>query len=56
MALQELSALITYIKMNKESDVDWFTITPTPDGITWKGTCWYVHNLIRYEFQVRGPH
>lgn len=38
--MQELHALITYIKMNKDTDTDWFTIQPSPDGIKWTGKCW----------------
>ncbi|PNH09012.1 Ubiquitin-fold modifier-conjugating enzyme 1 [Tetrabaena socialis] len=34
---QELHALITYIKMNKESDTDWFSIQPNADGTHWSG-------------------
>jgi hypothetical protein len=40
LAAQELQALITYIKMNKESDTDWFTIEPQDGGKAWKGKCW----------------
>lgn len=39
--MQELQALITYINMNKESDLDWFKIDPPEDGgKKWKGKCW----------------
>ncbi|GFR48352.1 hypothetical protein Agub_g10239 [Astrephomene gubernaculifera] len=50
---QELHALITYIKMNKESDTDWFSIQPNADGTHWTGQCWYVHELIKYEFDFQ---
>ncbi|KAG2483046.1 hypothetical protein HYH03_018075 [Edaphochlamys debaryana] len=50
---QELHALITYIKMNKESDTDWFSIQPNADGTHWTGKCWYVHDLIKYEFDFQ---
>jgi ufm1-conjugating enzyme 1 len=49
-ALQELKALIHYIQLNKATDSDWFTITSNKDGTQWSGKCWYVHNLIKYEF------
>ena len=55
--LQELQALIKYIEINKATDLDWFTIKPTnKDGTHWQGKCWYVHELIKYEFdfQVSG--
>jgi len=49
-ALQELTALIKYIQLNKASDSDWFTITSNKEGTHWSGKCWYVHNLLRHEF------
>eukprot|EP01024_Parvocaulis_polyphysoides_P017106 TRINITY_DN17568_c0_g1_i4.p2 TRINITY_DN17568_c0_g1~~TRINITY_DN17568_c0_g1_i4.p2 ORF type:complete len:166 (-),score=20.67 TRINITY_DN17568_c0_g1_i4:784-1281(-) len=48
---EELTAIIQYIKMNKETDNDWFTISASKDGLQWNGKCWYVHNLLKYEFQ-----
>ena len=48
--LQELQALIKYIQINKGTDSDWFTITSNKDGTHWSGKCWYVHELIKYEF------
>ena len=54
---QELQALIKYIEINKAGDMDWFTIKPTnKEGTHWEGTCWYIHELVKYEFkfQVRG--
>ncbi len=39
--------------MNKESDTDWFNIQPNADGTHWKGKCWYVHELIKYEFDFQ---
>lgn len=53
LALQEIQALIHYIKMNKESDTDWFTIQPNKDGTHWSGKCWYIHNYIKYEFDLQ---
>ena len=47
---QELQALIKYIQLNKASDSDWFTITSNKEGTHWSGKCWYVHELIKYEF------
>ena len=47
---QELQALIKYIQINKGTDSDWFTITSNKDGTYWSGKCWYVHELIKYEF------
>lgn len=33
--------------------MDWFTIQPNADGTHWKGKCWYVHELIKYEFDFQ---
>lgn len=51
--LQELMALIKYIQLNKDTDMDWFTIEPKNGGQSWAGKCWYVHNLIKYEFDFQ---
>ena len=48
--LQELQALIKYIQINKGTDSDWFTITSNKDGTHWSGKCWYVHELMKYEY------
>ena len=45
--------LIEYIKMNKESDNDWFEIESNEDGTVWTGKCWIVHNLVKWEFDLR---
>ncbi|GHP07993.1 hypothetical protein PPROV_000673500 [Pycnococcus provasolii] len=51
---EELMALIAFVKMNKENDNDWFTLAPeNAEGTKWKGKVWYVHNLIRYEFDLQ---
>ena len=45
--------LIEYIKANKEQDNDWFTIESNPEGTVWTGKCWIVHNLVKWEFDLR---
>mmetsp|Transcript_272 Transcript_272/g.637 ORF Transcript_272/g.637 Transcript_272/m.637 type:complete len:167 (-) Transcript_272:578-1078(-) len=50
---EELMALISYIRQNKEADMDWFTIEPKNNGLSWQGKCWYIHNLVKYEFDFR---
>ena len=52
---EELASLIAYIKMNKQNDNDWFTVQPLPEsgGTKWKGKCWYIHNLLKYEFDLQ---
>lgn len=47
---EELQALIRYIQQNKATDSDWFTITSNKEGTKWSGRCWYIHNLLKYEF------
>ena len=50
MSVQELTALIQYIQFNKTTDSDWFTISSDKDGTHWFGKCWYIHELLKYEF------
>ena len=51
---EELKAIITYVKMNKEQDNDWFKIQPqNKEGTKWEGTCFTIHNLVRYEFKLQ---
>ena len=50
---EEFQALITYVQANKATDNDWFTLNPVDkQGTKWKGKCWYVHNLLKYEFDL----
>lgn len=54
MGEQELQALIKYIEINKAGDLDWFTIKPAnKEGTRWEGKCWYIHDLIRYDFDFQ---
>jgi ufm1-conjugating enzyme 1 len=39
--------------MNKTTDQSWFNIKSNKEGTKWFGTCWYVHELIKYEFKVQ---
>mmetsp|Transcript_35871 Transcript_35871/g.81708 ORF Transcript_35871/g.81708 Transcript_35871/m.81708 type:complete len:162 (+) Transcript_35871:70-555(+) len=50
---EEMMGLIKYVQVNKESDQDWFTVESNPAGTTWTGKCWYFHNQIKYEFDMR---
>jgi len=50
---QELDALIKYVGICKASDSDWFTVNPTDAScVKWKGKCWYVFELVKYEFAL----
>ena len=50
---EELRAIITYVKSNKQQDNDWFKIEPSKDGIRWQGVCSCTYNLVRYEFKLQ---
>lgn len=32
--------------------MDWFRLESNKEGTKWFGKCWYVHNLLKYEFDV----
>jgi ufm1-conjugating enzyme 1 len=49
---EEYGSLIAYQKMNKEAGNDWFTIESNKTGTKWTGKVWFVHNLLRYEFDL----
>mmetsp|Transcript_5800 Transcript_5800/g.8935 ORF Transcript_5800/g.8935 Transcript_5800/m.8935 type:complete len:98 (-) Transcript_5800:388-681(-) len=50
---EEYGALIKYIQNNKQEDNDWFTIESNKLGTRWTGKCWFIHNLLRYEFDLQ---
>uniref|UniRef100_A0A3B3U6X6 Ubiquitin-fold modifier-conjugating enzyme 1 n=1 Tax=Poecilia latipinna TaxID=48699 RepID=A0A3B3U6X6_9TELE len=50
---EEYQALIRFVEQNKAADNDWFRLESNPDGTRWTGTCWFVHELLRYEFRNR---
>ena len=41
-----------YVQKNKESDNDWFRLESNKEGTRWFGKCWYIHELLKYEFEV----
>ena len=41
------------LQSNKANDNDWFSIASDKTGTKWVGKCWYVHELIRYEFDLQ---
>ncbi|KJE95940.1 ubiquitin-fold modifier-conjugating enzyme 1 [Capsaspora owczarzaki ATCC 30864] len=49
---EEYAALIKYVQNNKEADNDWFRLESNKDGTRWFGKCWFVHDLLKYEFDV----
>lgn len=50
---EEYAALIKYVQLNKAADQDWFTISSNKEGTHWSGKCWYIHNLLKYEFDLQ---
>lgn len=44
--------LFQYVQNNKESDNDWFRLESNTEGTRWFGKCWYIHELLKYEFDV----
>ncbi|PVD26973.1 hypothetical protein C0Q70_12122 [Pomacea canaliculata] len=49
---EEYLSLIQYVKNNKDSDNDWFRLESNKEGTRWFGKCWYIHELLKYEFDV----
>jgi len=51
---EEYTALIKFVELNKQLDNDWFTLEATNSlGTRWKGKCWYIHNYLKYEFDLQ---
>ncbi|NXH12720.1 UFC1 enzyme, partial [Bucco capensis] len=49
---EEYRALIQYVENNKRADNDWFRLESNAEGTRWFGRCWYVHELLKYEFAI----
>jgi len=49
---EELRALITYVKLNKDKDEDWFRLESNAEGTRWFGTCWTFLDGLKYTFDV----
>jgi ufm1-conjugating enzyme 1 len=49
---EEYCALIKYVENNKAADNDWFRLESNSDGTKWFGKCWYIHELLKYEFNI----
>ena len=43
---------LQYVENNKNADNDWFRLESNEQGTKWFGKCWYIHNLLKYEFSV----
>lgn len=44
--------LSQYVQNNKGADNDWFRLESNKEGTRWFGKCWYIHNLLKYEFDI----
>eukprot|EP00794_Sanderia_malayensis_P010952 gene10952-12113_t len=49
---EEYQSLIKYVSNNKEQGNDWFRLESNSEGTRWWGKCWYISNLLKYEFDV----
>ncbi|XP_014817366.1 PREDICTED: ubiquitin-fold modifier-conjugating enzyme 1 [Calidris pugnax] len=49
---EEYRALIQYVENNKRADNDWFRLESNAEGTRWFGRCWYIHELLKYEFGI----
>ncbi|KAI7812817.1 ubiquitin-fold modifier-conjugating enzyme 1 [Triplophysa rosa] len=49
---EEYLALINYVENNKAADNDWFRLESNKEGTRWFGKCWYIHELLKYEFDM----
>merc|ERR1711973_325537 len=49
---EEYMALIKYVQNNKDADNDWFRLESNKEGTRWFGKCWYIHEMLKYEFDV----
>uniref|UniRef100_A0A8B9ZFE5 Ubiquitin-fold modifier-conjugating enzyme 1 n=1 Tax=Anas platyrhynchos TaxID=8839 RepID=A0A8B9ZFE5_ANAPL len=49
---EEYRALIQYVENNKNADNDWFRLESNAEGTRWFGRCWYIHELLKYEFAI----
>ena len=41
-----------YVENNKNADTDWFRLESNKEGTRWFGKCWYIHDLLKYEFDI----
>ncbi|KOC60936.1 Ubiquitin-fold modifier-conjugating enzyme 1 [Habropoda laboriosa] len=50
--IKQFLCIFQNVKNNKESDNDWFRLESNKEGTRWFGKCWYIHNFLKYEFDV----
>ncbi|KAL1775033.1 ubiquitin-fold modifier-conjugating enzyme 1 [Sigmodon hispidus] len=49
---EEYQSLIMCVQ-NKNSDNDWFRLESNKEGTWWFGQCWYIHNFLKYELDIK---
>lgn len=49
---EEYQSLIQYVENNKKAGNDWFRLESNKEGTWWFGKCWYIHDLLKYEFDI----
>ncbi|CAG2199335.1 UFC1 [Mytilus edulis] len=58
---EEYQSLIQFILMHyifavcseqQGADNDWFRLESNKEGTRWFGKCWYIHELLKYEFDL----
>lgn len=49
---EEYVALINYLTIAKENDKEWFKIEANKEGTEWRGRCWCMHEMVKYEFDL----
>lgn len=47
-----LTIYFQYVQNNKTADNDWFRLESNKEGTKWFGKCWYIQDLLKYEFVV----
>ena len=43
---------VQYVEMNKAQENDWFRLESNKEGTRWFGKCWYVQDMLKYQFDV----
>uniref|UniRef100_A0A2K5EPR7 Ubiquitin-fold modifier-conjugating enzyme 1 n=1 Tax=Aotus nancymaae TaxID=37293 RepID=A0A2K5EPR7_AOTNA len=48
---EDYQSLIRYVE-NKNADSAWFPLESNKEGTRWFGKCRYIHDLLKYEFDI----
>ncbi|XP_056675060.1 ubiquitin-fold modifier-conjugating enzyme 1 isoform X2 [Monodelphis domestica] len=47
-----INIFVQYVENNKKADNDWFRLESNKEGTRWFGKCWYIQDLLKYEFDL----